>query len=84
MLTLVVPPTMTASEPGGAVPLGEYAERAYLEYALSVVKAGFYTHLRAHETVLELVCRSLLEKKNYAYRLLLSYHASPTFLAAFG
>ena len=23
-----------------------------------------YTHLRAHETVLELVCRLLLEKKN--------------------
>ena len=24
-----------------------------------------YTHLRAHETVLELVCRLLLEKKNF-------------------
>ena len=24
-----------------------------------------YTHLRAHETVLDLVCRLLLEKKNY-------------------
>ena len=24
-----------------------------------------YTHLRAHETVLELVCRLLLEKKNH-------------------
>ena len=29
-----------------------------LEYAVS------YTHLRAHETVLDLVCRLLLEKKN--------------------
>ena len=29
---------MTASDPGDAVALGEYAERAYLEYALSVVK----------------------------------------------
>ena len=26
-----------------------------------------YTHLRAHETVLDLVCRLLLEKKNYLY-----------------
>ena len=24
-----------------------------------------YTHLRAHATVLDLVCRLLLEKKNY-------------------
>ncbi len=29
---------MTTSDPGDAVALGEYAERAYLEYALSVVK----------------------------------------------
>ena len=27
-----------------------------------------YTHLRAHETVLELVCRLLLEKKKNAHR----------------
>ena len=26
-----------------------------------------YTHLRAHETVLELVCRLLLDKKTYSY-----------------
>ena len=26
-----------------------------------------YTHLRAHETVLDLVCRLLLEKKTYQY-----------------
>ena len=26
-----------------------------------------YTHLRAHETVLDLVCRLLLEKKNKQY-----------------
>ena len=30
---------------------------------LGVLGAVFYTHLRAHETVLELVCRLLLEKK---------------------
>ena len=38
MRDLFDPPPMTASEPGDAVALGEYAERAYLEYALSVVK----------------------------------------------
>ena len=27
-----------------------------------------YTHLRAHETVLDLVCRLLLEKKNNTHR----------------
>ena len=30
----------------------------------TVVEAVSYTHLRAHETVLDLVCRLLLEKKN--------------------
>ena len=28
------------------------------------ITAVSYTHLRAHETVLDLVCRLLLEKKN--------------------
>ena len=33
---------------------------------LKVTEAVSYTHLRAHETVLDLVCRLLLEKKkNY-------------------
>ena len=31
-------------------------------------KAVSYTHLRAHETVLDLVCRLLLEKKNTTYQ----------------
>ena len=31
---------------------------------LSVFQPVSYTHLRAHETVLDLVCRLLLEKKN--------------------
>ena len=30
-----------------------------------------YTHLRAHETVLDLVCRLLLEKKNNKHHLIL-------------
>ena len=32
---------------------------------LGTVWAVSYTHLRAHETVLDLVCRLLLEKKNH-------------------
>ena len=35
-----------------------------LDLGLEVVVAVSYTHLRAHETVLDLVCRLLLEKKN--------------------
>ena len=31
---------------------------------VDAVMAVSYTHLRAHETVLDLVCRLLLEKKN--------------------
>ena len=30
------------------------------------IRSVSYTHLRAHETVLDLVCRLLLEKKNIA------------------
>ena len=30
----------------------------------AVLEAVSYTHLRAHETVLDLVCRLLLDKKN--------------------
>ena len=30
-----------------------------------LVEAVSYTHLRAHETVLDLVCRLLLEKKKH-------------------
>ena len=33
--------------------------------ALPTFAAVSYTHLRAHETVLDLVCRLLLEKKKY-------------------
>ena len=41
---------------------------AVVPACLGVVRANpgpvSYTHLRAHETVLDLVCRLLLEKKN--------------------
>ena len=36
---------------------------AFLECLADRVEAVSYTHLRAHETVLDLVCRLLLEKK---------------------
>ena len=37
------------------------------EYFLETDNTVSYTHLRAHETVLDLVCRLLLEKKNDQY-----------------
>mgnify|MGYP003381693604 CR=1 FL=1 len=37
-------------------------------------EAVSYTHLRAHETVLDLVCRLLLEKKNTLYTTLYPHH----------
>ena len=33
-----------------------------------------YTHLRAHETVLDLVCRLLLEKKKKCKQVFMSMH----------
>ena len=41
-----------------AFDLGQYLN-------LRTLKAVSYTHLRAHETVLDLVCRLLLEKKKH-------------------
>ena len=32
---------------------------------MDIPKAVSYTHLRAHETLMNLVCRLLLEKKKY-------------------
>ena len=37
-------------------------------------QAVSYTHLRAHETVLDLVCRLLLEKKKTGYTIQSNYH----------
>ena len=57
------------NEPGCAVKAavedGTIAESRYASYLDMVngVDAVSYTHLRAHETVLDLVCRLLLEKK---------------------
>ena len=38
-----------------------------LHRARTGVVAVSYTHLRAHETVLDIVCRLLLEKKHYMH-----------------
>ena len=37
----------------------------FLFHSIQWLDAVSYTHLRAHETVLDLVCRLLLEKKTY-------------------
>ena len=46
-------------EKGLSVPIGA----VYLSFFWLGLMAVSYTHLRAHETVLDLVCRLLLEKK---------------------
>ena len=60
------------TRPGGLVHLAEHqgALGAFAAALLVdtrfdelVIEAVSYTHLRAHETVLDLVCRLLLEKK---------------------
>ena len=44
--------------------LTSFAHSGLFDYCQYVWEAVSYTHLRAHETVLDLVCRLLLEKKN--------------------
>ena len=48
---------------GELVHMSAIGSRVRLEFLI-----GSYTHLRAHETVLDLVCRLLLEKKNKAQK----------------
>ena len=50
-----------AGERPPAVDLGDLV---LLHEEVDALDAVSYTHLRAHETVLDLVCRLLLEKKN--------------------
>ena len=38
-------------------------DRTFLKLTPTIAAPVSYTHLRAHETVLDLVCRLLLEKK---------------------
>ena len=48
---------------------GRYHQNGISAQLLCAFGAVSYTHLRAHETVLELVCRLLLEKKKQQLRL---------------
>ena len=56
--------------PGARYSVGIYLlgqdkyDAALLEFARARAEAVSYTHLRANETVLDLVCRLLLEQKN--------------------
>ena len=53
------------AEPGDELLAVELVGVEHAHHAAGVnVDAVSYTHLRAHETVLDLVCRLLLEKKN--------------------
>ena len=42
-----------------------FGERLSIHLVAAALNAVSYTHLRAHETVLDLVCRLLLEKKTH-------------------
>ena len=54
---------------GGVTALiAELINRKRLALSAAVVTVS-YTHLRAHETVLDLVCRLLLEKKKHKQEL---------------
>ena len=51
----------------GIVVIGALAQSPWGVFSISMtipIAPVSYTHLRAHETVLDLVCRLLLEKKN--------------------
>ena len=52
--------TNIAFDPVGA---NSYFAQPYENTLVTPLDAVSYTHLRAHETVLDLVCRLLLEKK---------------------
>ena len=54
-----------ASEPGGA-PVAVPVEIGLSDGVNTEIVPVSYTHLRAHETVLDLVCRLLLEKKQHS------------------
>eukprot|EP00657_Telonema_sp_P-1_P010219 TRINITY_DN4532_c0_g1_i1.p1 TRINITY_DN4532_c0_g1~~TRINITY_DN4532_c0_g1_i1.p1 ORF type:complete len:131 (+),score=39.37 TRINITY_DN4532_c0_g1_i1:111-503(+) len=67
--TLCPPPSSSSSSVGSSMHSSRYSSpNVFLksrQYTCSShgAKSVSYTHLRAHETVLDLVCRLLLEKK---------------------
>jgi len=56
---------------GIATDSGEDVSSREVKNKLKEIIAVSYTHLRAHETVLDLVCRLLLEKKKPKFRIIL-------------
>ena len=60
--------------PKGMAPMATFRTEVFQNEFLpdGGTDAVSYTHLRAHETVLDLVCRLLLEKKKQLAHLLLS------------
>ena len=60
--------------------IGNKSSKWYLvAYGMIGASSVSYTHLRAHETVLDLVCRLLLEKKNTIQTHSASILASPVY-----
>ena len=62
---LVAPPQLARDTP--VLDLAHPGEIGVLPLPRHEFDAVSYTHLRAHETVLDLVCRLLLEKKTKIY-----------------
>ena len=65
-----------------SVPFGTLIDRVRKKTAMVVATAATtgavsYTHLRAHETVLDLVCRLLLEKKKTTLYTFNNQHPTP-------
>ena len=58
LISLTIPDVSSINLPTRTVSLGEGLRSVVVN-----IPAVSYTHLRAHETVLDLVCRLLLEKK---------------------
>ena len=56
LLIALIPLVVLAAQPLGSISF-------WMPVILIGIGAVSYTHLRAHETVLDLVCRLLLEKK---------------------
>ena len=58
---------------GQAEPRGELGQTLTRDAEFAGYGAVSYTHLRAHETVLELVCRLLLDKKTLSITIVLTH-----------
>ena len=62
-MTVVVTSYILAAPEGFVRFFGDKDIKVIEHIAIAIGCAVSYTHLRAHETVLDLVCRLLLEKK---------------------